>query len=88
MRKKEKKIQVALLITGVFLILLTYFYYPYMNKNKSVVEKEIQKKIPDIFNNTNTNENATLFENLEYQGLYDLDKKFLVKSKEAHINPE
>jgi lipopolysaccharide assembly outer membrane protein LptD (OstA) len=85
-RKKEKKIQVALLITGVFLILLTYFYYPYMNKNKSVVKKEIQKKFPDTFNNTN--ENATLFENLEYQGLYDLDKKFLVKSKKAHINPD
>ena len=74
MRKKEKKIQAFLLIAGIFLILLTYFYYPYANKNKSVVEKEIQKNLPD---SSKTNENITMFEDLEYQGLYDLDKKFL-----------
>ena len=83
MRKKEKKIQVFLLITGIFLILLTYFYYPYVGKNKSVVEKKIQKNLSDI---SNTNEDITSFEDLEYQGLYDLDKKFVVKSKKAHIN--
>ena len=85
MRKKEKKIQAVLLIVGIFLILLTYFYYPYANKNKSVVEKEIQKNLPD---SSKTNENITMFEDLEYQGLYDLDKKFLVKSKKAHINQD
>ena len=83
MRKKEKKIQAVLLIAGIFLILLTYFYYPYVSKNKSVVEKKIQKNLSDI---SNTNENTSLFEDLEYQGLYDLDKKFVVKSKKAHIN--
>ena len=85
MRKKEKKIQAVLLIAGIFLILLTYIYYPYVNKNKSIVEKEIQKNLSDI---SNTNENTTLFEDLEYQGLYDLDKKFVVKSKKAHINQD
>ena len=86
MRKKEKKIQAFLLITGIFLILLTYFYYPYMNKNKFVVEKKIQENLPNISNNEN--EDVTLFEDLEYQGLYDLDKKFIVKSKKAHINQD
>ena len=86
MRKKEKKIQAFLLITGIFLILLTYFYYPYMNRNKSVVEKKIQENLPNI--SSNTNEDITLFEDLEYQGLYDLDKKFIVKSKKAHINQD
>ena len=85
MRKKEKQIQAFLLIVGIFLILLTYFYYPYANKNKSVVEKKIQKNLPD---SSDTNENITMFEDLEYQGLYDLDKKFLVKSKKAHINQD
>ena len=82
MKKKEKKIQVFLLITGAFLILLTYFYYPYVNKNKSVLEKKFPTSSSD------TNEDSTLFESLEYQGLYDLDKKFVVKSKKAHINKD
>ena len=85
MRKKEKQIQAFLLITGIFLILLTYFYYPYLSKNKFVVGKKIQENLSDI---SNTNKDTTLFENLEYQGLYDLDKKFVVKSKKAHINQD
>ena len=56
-----------------------------MGKNKSVVEKKIQKNSSDI---SNTNEDVSLFEDLEYQGLYDLDKKFVVKSKKAHINQD
>ena len=83
MKKKEKKIQAVLLVTGIFLILLTYFYYPY--KIKSVVDKKIQENLPVI---SDYSEKETLFENLEYQGLYDLDKKFIVKSKKAHINKD
>ena len=87
MRKKEKKIQSILLITGVFLILLTYFYYPHVSKNKSVlVEKKTQEDFPNV--SEKKNDDATIFENLEYQGLYDLNKKFTVKSKKAHINQE
>ena len=85
MRKKEKKIQAVLLIVGIFLIFLTYFYYPYVSKNKSVVEKKIQEDLSDI---SNTNKDITSFEDLEYQGFYDLDKKFVVKSKKAHINQD
>ena len=84
MKKKQKKIQALLLIIGVLLILLTYFYYPYMNKNKSIVEKNIQKNLPAL--SGDANESTTSFESLEYKGLYDLDKKFIVKSKKAHID--
>ena len=77
MKKKQKEIQAVLLIIGVLLILLTYFYYPYINKNKSIVEKNIQKNLPALPGDTN--ENTTSFESLEYKGLYDLDKTFLVK---------
>ena len=86
MKKKEKKIQAALLIVGFLLILLTYFYYPYINKNKSVVDQGIEKKIPSTLDDTN--KNATSFENLEYKGFYDFDKKFVVKSKKATINQD
>ena len=70
---------------GIFLILLTYFYYPYLSKNKFVVGKKIQENLSDI---SNTDKDTTLFEKLEYKGLYDLDKKFVVKSKKAHINQD
>ena len=86
MKKKQKKIQAVLLIIGVLLILLTYFYYPYMNKNKSIVEKNIQKNLPTL--SDDASENTTSFENLEYKGLYDLDKTFIVKSEKAHINDD
>ena len=84
MKKKQKKIQAVLLIIGVLLILLTYFYYPYMNKNKYIVEKNIQKNLPTL--SDDASEETTSFENLEYKGLYDLDKTFIVKSEKAYIN--
>ena len=84
MRKKEKKIQAVLFILGVFLILLTYFYYPYINKNKSdLVENKTQEESINV--SKEKNQDATIFEKLEYQGIYDLDKKFIVKSEKAHI---
>ena len=37
MKKNQQKIQVALVFTGLILIILTYFYYP------SIKKSEIQK---------------------------------------------
>jgi len=82
MKKEQKKIQTFLFIVGVLLILMTYFYYPY--KNKSLVEKNIQEDTPPV--SDNLIDKSTSFENLEYKGLYDLDKTFVVKSEKAHIN--
>jgi len=85
-KKKQKKIQAVLLIIGVLLILLTYFYYPYINKNKSVVDQDIEKKIPSTLDDAN--KNATSFENLEYKGFYDFDKRYVIKSKKAAVNQD
>tara|TARA_Y100000590_G_scaffold451229_1_gene592285 strand:+ start:62 stop:658 length:597 start_codon:yes stop_codon:yes gene_type:complete len=82
MRKEQKKIQVFLFIIGILLILMTYFYYPY--KNKSLVEKNLQEDIPPV--SDGLSDQSTSFQSLEYQGLYDLDKTFVVKSEKAHIN--
>ena len=79
--KKQEKIQAFLFIVGVFLILITYFYYPY--KNKSLVEKNIQEDASPVSDDLDNN--TTSFENLEYKGLYDLDKTFVVQSEKANI---
>ena len=77
MTEKQKKIQIFLLIIGILLILVTYFYFPY--KYESVVEKNLQEEaLPP---SEDISDKTTSFESLEYQGLYDLDKTFLVKSE-------
>ena len=82
MTKEQKKTQIFLLIIGILLILVTYFYFPY--KYESVVEKNLQEEaLPP---SEDISDKTTTFESLEYQGLYDLDKTFLVKSEKAHIN--
>jgi lipopolysaccharide export system protein LptA len=57
-----------------------------MYKNKSIVEKNIQENLSTL--SDDVSENSTSFENLEYKGLYDLDKTFIVKSQKAHINDD
>ena len=80
--KKQEKIQTFLFVLGIMLILITYFYFPY--KNKSIVEKNIQEDIPPV--SDDLGDKSTSFESLEYKGLYDLDKTFVVKSEKAHIS--
>ena len=79
MKKKQKTVQLALLLIGLFLIIATYFYYPSLNKDQTV-QKDQKKTFDD--NQINT------FERLEYKGLYDLDKPFTVKSEKAYILTE
>ena len=81
MRKTQKKIQIFLFIAGILLILITYFYQPH--KNKSLVEKTIQENVPPV--SDSLTEKSTSFENIEYQGFYDMDKTFVVKSEKGYI---
>ena len=84
MNKKEQKGQIILILIGFLLIIATYFYYPYINKTKLIKNKSDQKKIEKDYEGSNTT-----FENVEYKGLYDLDKSFTVKSNKAHtLNKE
>ena len=108
MKKKHQNIQIGLLLIGIILFILTYFYYPQTQKELNTkdtyegVEKDLkiekdQKKsaskteetLPEI-----TIEDApleisqgegTAFESVEYEGLYDLDKPFVVSSEKAFI---
>ena len=81
MKKQQQKMQLVLIFIGFFLILLTYFYYPYMEKNKLLKDQSAREDLEK----TLEDDHSTAFENIEYQGLYDLDKPFSVKSEKAHI---
>ena len=62
MKKKQQKTQLILISIGLLLILLTYFYYPYMNKDKLLedqfVLEDLEKTLDD--------DKVTSFENVEY----------------------
>jgi len=82
MRKQQKRIQIILISIGLLLIAITYFYYPYLKKVDLIKGLPSQK---DSKNVTDGDQQSTSFENVEYKGLYDLDKEFTVKSETAHI---
>ena len=84
MKKQQQKTQLVLIFIGFFLILLTYFYYPYMEKNKLSKDQSAREDLEKTLEDSP----LTAFENIEYQGLYDLDKPFSVKSEKAHILDE
>ena len=84
MKKQQQKMQLVLIFIGFFLILLTYFYYPYMEKNKLLKDQSAREDLEKTLEDAH----STAFENIEYQGLYDLDKPFSVKSEKAHILDE
>ena len=81
MKKKQQKIQWILVFVGIFLIMATYFYYPYINKERLIKNQPVEKNLQE----TISKKKSTTFENVEYKGLYDLDKPFTVKSEEAYI---
>ncbi len=80
-KQQEKKIQIILILIGVALIIFTYFYYPSINKPKITLKKPTQEKIDDGVKD----DQSTSFTNIEYKGLYDLNKPFKIKSERAHI---
>ena len=87
MKKKQQKTQLVLISVGIVLILLTYFYYPYINKGEPLKDQSAQKDLGNIVDKDKLN----TFESVEYEGLYDFDKPFLVKSEDAYIldkNPD
>ena len=81
MKKKQQKIQIALISIGLLLIVSTYFYYPLMKKAE-LARGQLQQK--ELKKNT-THDKTTFFEDVEYKGLYDLDKPFIIGSEEAYI---
>ena len=81
MKENRKLIQIILIFAGLFLIIATYFYYPKINENK-LRGSVIQDKPTDEAIKDNT------FENVEYKGLYDFDKPFIIISEKAYVLSE
>ena len=69
---------------GLFLILSTYFYYPYLNSVKVAKKQNETKSLKEKDKNFIENE-TTFFENVQYKGMYNFDKPFIIDSEKAHI---
>ena len=86
MKKKQQKTQLALISIGLFLILLTYLYYPNIDKNKTQNDQFVQKG-----SEKNLDDAQSTFENVEYEGITSAMQRFSVKSESARIldkNPD
>ena len=83
MKKKQQNIQIILISIGLLLILITYFYYPYMKGTKLIENQSAKKGLEST-----TEDQSTSFRNVQYKGLYDVDKPFTITSEEAYILDE
>ena len=82
MKTNRKTVQLSLIVLGCLIILITYFLYPNINKER--FESNIVK---DKLLETQENE-INSFENVEYRGAYNAYNTFLVKSEKAYILTE
>ena len=83
MTANKRIVQLSLISFGLFLILATYFFFPKIVENK-FLEKETIKD--DVIKTTmSDSKERNTFENVEYKGLYDINKPFKVKSEKAYI---
>ena len=80
MTANKRIVQLSLVSIGLFLILATYFFYPKIIQNKQLKDEVIK----DSLATTEEGESNT-FENVEYTGLYNTDKPFVIKSERASI---
>ena len=80
MKRKQQKAQLVLISIGLLLILLTYLYYPYMNKNKLQDDQFVQKDSEKTLNDA-----QSTFESVEYEGITSTKQRFSVKSESAYI---
>ena len=83
MNKKQQNIQIILISIGLLLILITYFYYPYMNKAKLIENQSAKKGLERTLESQSTS-----FKNVQYKGMYDVDKPFTIMSEKAYILDE
>ena len=81
--KNQDKTKLTLLLTGLILIILTYLYYPNLDKNKILKSQNFQKDLEDKLDD----EQSTAFENVKYNGLYN-NKTFTVQADKAHMLKE
>ena len=83
MTANKRIVQLSLISIGLFLILATYFFYPKIIENKFLEEETVKD---DVIKTAMTDsKERNTFENVEYKGLYDINKPFKVKSEKAYI---
>ena len=68
----------------MLLILVTYFLYPKIEKSK-LKEEKIVKKNEIVIADENQ---ANIFEHVEYKGIYNIDTPFVINSDKASITKE
>ena len=86
MKLNRKFVQLSLISLGVFLIFLTYFFYPIVKEKRLTAldtNTEILKTEKDEI--IGEEGKGNLFKNVEYGGVYNIDNSFTVKSEEAYI---
>nr|ABZ06005.1 hypothetical protein ALOHA_HF4000005D21ctg1g10 [uncultured marine microorganism HF4000_005D21]ABZ10399.1 hypothetical protein ALOHA_HF4000APKG3108ctg1g10 [uncultured marine bacterium HF4000_APKG3108] len=83
MTANKRIVQLSLISIGLLLILATYFFYPKIIKNKFLEEETVKDGV--IKTDMTDSKERNIFENVEYNSLYDMDKPFKVKSEKAYI---
>ena len=86
MTSNRKIIQFSLVSIGILLILVTYFLYPKIEKNKLEEEKIVKKNKDKIV--ISDEDQANIFEHVEYKGIYNIDTPFVINSDKASITKE
>ena len=83
MKRSRKIVQLSLISIGLFLILVTYFLYPKIIENKFIKEETIKDKIVKT-----EDDNINMFENVEYKGVYNIDRPIVVTAEKARVITE
>ena len=78
--KKQNKIQFTLLLVGFALIIVTYFYYPSLEKKEVLKSENLKKSLQTELDE----KQDTAFENVNYEGIYN-NRSFTVEAEKAHI---
>ena len=83
MKRSRKIVQLSLISIGFFLILVTYFLYPKIIENKFIKKETTKDKIFKT-----EDDNINMFENVEYKGVYNIDKPIVVTAEKARVLTE
>ena len=80
MRISAKTLQLTLIFIALLLIITTYFYIPKVKQNKlekeTAQKKEAVDEMPGVEN---------IFENVSYEGTYQIDGAFIITADRAKI---
>ena len=83
MTANRKIVQLTLIFIGLFLILVTYFLYPKINEKKRLQVETFKNGIAET-----KDDGKNIFENVEYKGIYHINKPFTIQSEKAYILSE